>query len=1193
MSIRKSISTAIFRKSLGITNNKRFSLLFPQNQNIIFGSFTSSETKSESKELQEIFNESKKESLLGYKPPYQSVIHLSFFIRRNRNYIEETIKQFYIFLISNTDLSEKIIINITETILNSLTENSQIINFINNIFPTLFNIFYLMNYNFSLIEDINNITGKLIKIGIIYSRQIIENNIDLLFGKLSENDSINVNNKKLIILFICKFIQSSSLFAFNKLTEKKNFKTFQNLLENFKDPKKEIREVIYELVYQFCLLLKTRDSQTKYCYIQMIYMQVNADFIKNIHDNGDIPNNIIIFSGFTEIMKKIHLAEPLFFLKDNKVYEELATNIIKAKNSKNQVVKIEYIKFVPELYLINKEIFQKKYMAKFFEFCNSLLNIKTNNDIRNAILLALGKFSLIISKETFDVCLPKLINILNTLIMDDKSFDKEIYKCLTDLLNNNQRLYLESIIPKFDFYYILSKLFKNGLTRYKVDFILSILSSFNSCCLEHVTAIIVSLHVISYIICDEEMNLSNFYESIRDNRKSFISPRLETVKDSAIKHIKAYLNEVGDKDKGKENKSDKIYSKCKCLNKPNMIIYSLALLSHIHNNFFAKDIFIFYNNKILPFLLFESPKISQKVLQLILCRFIRIYDDDKNLSYYILNNIIDSIRNEIFSSKNEEIKILAYNILHCKTLLLDLMLNDKEYFFSKLIGLLTSNEKNAIKEKMIQTIGLLALRDKDKSFYISFLNKNILNILFTISNSDDIIHKENLIKLLFYYTKYLKNLYNSRLVEGILEILINMLFSYDSYGIIIIDILKIICELLDEKIVNTLFSKNGVYTQKFNEYCHLLIIICINIIKEEEVNSTKTEISLNTLYQIIKLHSINIYIDYTTETLLKNNEENRLWNKHANKRLSDNISKRLSKGEIFVSGKKNKIINKNEEQNHNLNEELISLLESSSEFNIAGILLLTLIKGASDESLKIIMNILGFSGAIDPSRTEKFFTNQSISALNNLEGITIEKESMENNEFKILRYNPKIKQDEEIVLSKIDPSTCIPILSLIKILIDNSQQETCNQIIASLNDLVKTLKKTDENLIDIILPSIFYILPEVDIDNQKKLFVVISTIINCFKNKIIFHLNSIIQFIKNYILSSELLDIIIEILTQLFENYVKEMEKYYSILIPILSSLIKEKDNEQVKIVNILTLMTKNSNISIYLNIILEEIMVV
>ena len=130
------------------------------------------------------------------------------------------------------------------------------------------------------------------------------------------------------------------------------------------------------------------------------------------------------------------------------------------------------------------------------------------------------------------------------------------------------------------------------------------------------------------------------------------------------------------------------------------------------------------------------------------------------------------------------------------------------------------------------------------------------------------------------------------------------------------------------------------------------------------------------------------------------------------------------------------------------------------------------------------MNILGFSGAIDPSKTEKFFTNQSISTLNNLEGLSIEKESIDNNEFKVLRYNPKIKQDEEIDLSKIDPSTCIPIISLIKILIDNSQQETCNQIISSLNDIVRTLKKEDEILIDIILPTIFHVMPEVDIDNQ-------------------------------------------------------------------------------------------------------------
>ena len=1197
MSIRKSINSGILRKSMVSKNQRRLSLL-SQNQNLLFGSFYIPENKSET-ELKGIFLEVKKESLLGYNPPYQSIMSLSYYIRRNRNNIEEIIKSLYSFLDNEDTLSEKVIVNIIDTVLNLLTENSQIINFINKIFPVLVSKFYLTNQNISLLEDINNIVGKLIKIGVIYSRQIIENNIDSLFNKVSnENYLKNENTKCAIILFICKVIQSSSLFAFNKLTEKKNFKILQNLIENFKDPKNEMRELVYELAYQFCLMLKSRDSQTKFAYIQMIYIQTYTQFTKNIHDNGDTPNNIYIFSGFTQLVKKIHLAEPLFFLKDDKMYEELASNITKAKNSKNVSVKIEYIKFAPELYLINKEIFQEKYLTKFFEFCNGLLNIKTNQDIRNAVLLALGKFSLIIDKESFDLCLSQLINLLKILIMESKVYDKEIFKCLTDLLNNKERQYLESIVTKFDIYFILSKLFKTGLTGYKVDFLLSIMSSFNSCSLEHVTAVIASLNVISYIICDEEMNLSNFYESIKNNKINFISPRLPEINRKAIKHIKKAINEGSDKE-NKNNlllNSNTIFSKCKCLNKPNMIIYSLILLSRVQNSFFLKDILIFYNDKILPFLLFESPKISQQVLLLILCRFVQVYEEDKEFSYYILNNIVDSIRNIIFSSKNLETKLLAFNILHCKTILLDVILRDKNFFFCKLVGLLMSNEDNLIKEKLIQTISLLALRDNDKSFYIAFLNKNILNILFTLSNSEDIIHKENLIKILLYYTKYLKNIYNSKLVEGIFEILINMLFSYDCYGIIVIDILTIIWELLDTKIINNIFCNNGKFIRKFNENCHLLLIICINIIKEEGVNSTKSEISLKTLYQIIKLHRINIYNDYTTETILKNDNyrEENLGNKYSNLRLNNtnlNTNKNINKEENNANKKNNQKQNK-EDNNSNLNKELIALLENSVKFNIAGILLQTVIKGASEENLKIIMNIIGLSGALDPLKADKFFSNQTISTYY-LEGISIEKESLDNNELKFIRYNQKIKQDEEINLSKIDPSTCIPILSLMKILLENTQQETCNQIILYLNDLIISLTPKDENLIDIILPTIFQVIPELDIDNQKKMFKSISSIINNFKDKIVFHLNSLIQQIKNCIFSEELLENISVILQQLFENFVNEMEKYYTTLIPIILTLIKDNMNKTPDLLKIFTLMTKNRNIGIYLNIILEEIMVV
>ena len=1196
VSMRKPINPAVIRKSVVANNTRRLSYL-QNNQTLLLASLFPLETKSE---LTEIFNEAKKESVLNYNPPFQSVSRLSFYIRRNRNNIDETIKNLYVFLDTEDCLTERVIINIIDTVLNLLTENSQIINFINKMFPVLVSRFYLTNLNIEYLEEINNTVGELIKIGVVYSRQIIENNIDSLFNKISSNESYlkSENTKCAIILFICKIIQSSNLFAFNKLTEKKNFKILQNLLENYKDPKKETRDLVYELVYQFCLMLKTRDSQTKFSYIKTIYGQIMYyQFMKNIHDSGDTPSNIYIFCGYIEVVKKIYLADPLFFLKDDKAYEDLSLNVFKSKNSKSQAIKIEFIKFIPDLYLINKEIFTQKYLNNFFEFSKGLLTVKANQDIRNALLVSLGKLSLLISREKFDYILSYLLNLLQTLIMESKAFDKEIFKCLSDLLNNKDKLYLESIVTKFDIYFILSKLFKSGLTGDKVEFLLAIMSSFNFFSLEHVTAVIVSLHVISYIICDEEMNLNYFEEAIKNKNINFISPNLIPVKKKAIKHIKKFI-EGNDKDSKNISLANpnNIFSKCKCLNKPNIIIYSLILLSHIQNSFFLKDILIFYNDKILPFLLLDSPIIRQKVLQLILCRFVQIYDDDKNFSYYILNNIVDSIRNVIFSCKDIDTKILAFNILHCKTILLDTILREKNFFFCKLIGLLTSNEDNSVKEKLIQTVGLLALRENDKSFYISFLNKNILNILFTISNSDDIIHKENLIKILLYYTKYLKNIYNSKLVEGTMEILINMLFNYDSNGIIIIDILKIICELLDSKIINNLFYINGVYSQKFNEHCHLLLIICINIINEEGVNSAKSEISLNTIYQIVRLHKLNIYKDYTPETLLKNsinNDENTLRSKYQSLRISDYSStKKINKDDNISKNRKfNEKQNKNDEQN-NINKELISLLENSSRFNIAGILLQTVVKGSSDESLRIIMNIFGFSGVLDPLKLDKNLTNQSISVYR-VEGITIEKESIENNDLKVIRYNPKLRQEEEIDLSMIDPSTCKPVLSLIRILLDNSQQETSNQIINYFNDLVKYLLPNDQNLIDVILPTIFHVMPELDVENQKKLFRAILTIIENFKNKIIYHLNSLIKLIQNCIISDELLEIITDILKTLFEQFVYEMERYYPTLIPILLSIIKEKMNESADLLTIFTLMAKNVNIGTYLNIILEEIMTV
>ena len=202
---RKSINPNLIRKSVVIknpSNNRRLSFL-QQNQNLIFSpNLIPFESKSDSG-LKEIFKEAKKESLYRYDPPYQSIKTLSYYIRRNRNNMEEIIKSLNKFLDNEESLSEKIIVNIVDTVLNLLTENSQIINFINSIFPVLVSKFYLTNQNISFLEELNNTIGKLIKIGVIYSRQIIENNIDSLFNKVSYENYLKAENSKCaIILFI-------------------------------------------------------------------------------------------------------------------------------------------------------------------------------------------------------------------------------------------------------------------------------------------------------------------------------------------------------------------------------------------------------------------------------------------------------------------------------------------------------------------------------------------------------------------------------------------------------------------------------------------------------------------------------------------------------------------------------------------------------------------------------------------------------------------------------------------------------------------------------------------------------------------------------------------------------------------------------------------------------------------------------
>ena len=1140
-----------------------------------------------SKELDKIFQDIKTESQssLNSISSYQSIKLLSLYIRRNRNNIENTVKKISEILESYNDLNDDVLIYIVELVLNLITENSQIINFLNRILPILTNILTQKNIDLSSIENVNNALGKLIKLGGVFTRKIIEVYLELILSKFSnENKGFKFENSRFAFLqLLCVIIQNAPLVAFGKLFQQNNFNIFLKILDNFKDPKIEIRITVGELVGQFIYMLGNRDKDMKNNYMAVLFNYIFTQYEKHLKDNSDIPNNINLFSGLTIILQKIYIISPSF-LKNESIYNNLVNSIYKSKNSKGTSLKIEFIKFIPQLYKMNKDIFIEKYLKPFFDYFNTLLNLKTNSDLRNTLFLTIATLSLHIKNKYLESSIEPLLNLIKTLLIEKKIFDKEIFKCLSDLFSNKENLYLEKILTKLDLKFLLSKLFKTRISSYKMEFLNSIMKAFSYNSIEHLTTAITSLNVISLILCDEEFNLTNFY-NLNEMIDKSSGEDIEKILFSTNKYIKKYFasqknenfesgsDNMGLKISNKNNinnykKDFALYSKCRCLNEPKLMKCALSLFSRIENEFFFEDMLIFYNEKILPFLFtINNYKINKKILDIMLCKFVKIYDNDKNLTEYIIKNILDALKNLIFTCNDNEIVLYAFNILHQKSIFLDLLLENKNKFFNKIFGMLSSNNVNDdIKEKIVQTIGILAMKSNDKDYFVILIRKNINSLLFTIQNNEDIIQKENNILLLLYYSTYVKFLFDFNLIEKIMEINIDLLLNNEYQGIISMNILKIFCELLNTDVINEQWVK--INNDKFNEYFQLLLVICIIDIKDGGINTKKTETSLKTLYQIIKVKKIDIY-----------------------KNFSPQFSQKMKKSLTNIFKDKNE---NNENSINNIDELLTN--ERGEKINLIEILLQNVIKGATDECLAIIMNILGLCGAMEPSKMEKYFSNHGLS-IYHLEGNLREEDLIDDNEFKISTKKSKNflknKNINEIDLSSIDPSTSKAVLSLMRILRENSQQEVSSLIVSFLSSIIKALTKNEANLIDIILPTIIEVIPHFELNYQKSMLDNINLIINNFQNKIKFYLEDIVQLIINYIMNENYINIICQMLNKLFKDFVNEMEIYYPILIPIFLNLIKQNGKETQSLIQIIVLIAKNENIASYLTIMMDELSII
>ena len=162
-----------------------------QNMNPNFNINTSYQSENYISDINEIFSKIKAESYSNVpSTSYQSIILLSFYIRRNRNNLVDIIKKISFFFNSNSDINYKILVNGINTVLDLLIENNHIINYINMILPILVNYLTFYNQSLSAFEAINNTIGRLLKTGGIFIKQIIEKNIESLMIKFSKENEL-------------------------------------------------------------------------------------------------------------------------------------------------------------------------------------------------------------------------------------------------------------------------------------------------------------------------------------------------------------------------------------------------------------------------------------------------------------------------------------------------------------------------------------------------------------------------------------------------------------------------------------------------------------------------------------------------------------------------------------------------------------------------------------------------------------------------------------------------------------------------------------------------------------------------------------------------------------------------------------------------------------------------------------------
>jgi len=667
--------------------------------------------------------------------------------------------------------------------------------------------------------------------------------------------------------------------------------------------------------------------------------------------------------------------------------------------------------------------------------------------------------------------------------------------------------------------------------------------------LENIITSIVSLNVVSFILCGEYFNLENFNRAI-GNKKKFINFNLSNTLILIRNDLGSQISEQNNNDIPIKNN---LIGSSKLSNvQIQFILNGLTLLSLIPNDLFFKDMFIFLNDKLCPVLDLVPNKVYQKLADLLLCDFVKIYQEDINLSEDILNNIIESfISSEL--NKNVDIQIYISKIFSQKNIIAKILSKDKRPSLLRNLGELLIYKENCMKEKIVQLISKYFLISCDKNFYFVYIKNIVFDIIFKFYYITDIIEKENLSFTLFYISTYLINLLYPSLIISIMNVANHLILLEEHRSILIINIIKTVIELLKSDLIKEV--KNN---EIFKECCDLMLILCFDIMRMESIDESYYGIILEVIYLIIKHENLDLF--HIEEVIRRIRTSSLMSSKHkeSDEKFDELIKKKINKINIIL-----------EKINFTFIHEIIFK-------NILNI---------ENDNCINALKIVGLCGAIE-SRKIYFSEQNNIKFLYELD---INYKPIEEKGFKIMVYNHRLNHYEEIDISFTDPSNSKAVLYLMELLKMNKQQELSIKIISSLNTLIKSITENESYLIDIILPTIIQVIPKYQIEQQKSLFDCLKTIMNNFEDKTKKYLNDFIPLVINY-LGKDHLGVISKIIFILYEKYEKEMKYYYSIIIPKYVSIIKADDENILSYNKLFILFFKNNERSSYFRFLYEEI---